>query len=153
MPKPGSMPAFFSAFAFRESVSFFSALCVAASSFTSSWGANFAPLGVSSLSRSTVAQMVTFSPRIVKTPGSFTSLISHLGTAGSDAASGLRAAIRSEHSVRTRFAVRVNTNRLWESEVWAHRTGHKNGECLCILFHHAAEHQPSLPCVSSKPPS
>lgn len=47
--------------------------------------------------------MVTFSPRIDITPGSFTSQISHLGAVSSIPASGLRAEIRSEDSVRTRL--------------------------------------------------
>ena len=97
IPNPGSMPDCLSALAFRASSSFFSAFCAAAKARTSSTGANLTPLGTSSLSRSTVAQMVTFSPLIVMSPGSLTSCISHLGVVGSEAsdASGLRAAILS----------------------------------------------------------
>jgi hypothetical protein len=97
MPNPGSIPACFNAFAFRESTSFFCAFCEAAKLLTTSSSANFAPLGCSSRSRSTVAHMVTFSPRIVITPGSLTSCISQRGMEGSEegVASGLRAAIRS----------------------------------------------------------
>lgn len=104
IPKPGSIPACFSAFAFRPLAACFSLFCSAASARTTSASANFSPLGLSSLSRSTVAQMVTFSPRMVMTPGHLTSQASH-GVLGSDAAFGLRAAMRSEHSVRTRLAV------------------------------------------------
>jgi hypothetical protein len=81
MPNPGSIPACFKALAFRESASLFSAFCDAASVLTSSSSANFAPLGASSRSKSTVAHIVTFSPRIVMTPGSLTSCISQRGTA------------------------------------------------------------------------
>jgi hypothetical protein len=97
IPNPGSMPACLSALAFRASSSFFSAFCAAAKARTSSTGANLTPLGTSSRSRSTVAQMVTFSPLIVMSPGSLTSCISHLGMVGSEVgdASGLRAAILS----------------------------------------------------------
>ena len=106
MPNPGSIPAAFNAFAFLVSTSRFSAFCAAASALTSSTSANLAPRGASSRSKSTVAHMVTFSPRIVMTPGSLTSWISQRGTEGADegSASGFRAAMRSWHSVRTRLA-------------------------------------------------
>jgi hypothetical protein len=97
MPNPGSMPTCLSAFAFLKSTSRFSAFCDAASARTSSSSANFAPRGASSRSRSTVAHMVTFSPRIVMTPGNLTSCISQRGTFESEegVTSGFRAAIRS----------------------------------------------------------
>jgi hypothetical protein len=104
MPKPGSMPEFFKAFAFRSSMVFLAAFCDAASARTSSSGTNFRPLGLSSLSKSTVAQMVTFSPRTVMTPGSLTSQASQFGVVASACASGFLADIRSQHSVRTRLA-------------------------------------------------
>jgi hypothetical protein len=106
IPKPGSMPACFKAFAFLESTVFLSAFCCAASVLTCSTGANLTPRGVSSRSRSTVAQIVTFSPLMVIRPGSLTSWISHAGSVGAVPKSGLRAAIRSWHSVRTRLAVK-----------------------------------------------
>ena len=106
IPKPGSMPACFKAFAFLESTVFLSAFCCAASVLTCSTGANLTPRGVSSRSRSTVAQIVTFSPLMVMRPGSLTSWISHAGSVGEVPKSGLRAAIRSWHSVRTRLAVK-----------------------------------------------
>lgn len=107
IPKPGSMPACLKAFAFLESAVFLSAFCCAASVLTCSTGANLTPRGVSSRSRSTVAQIVTFSPLMVISPGNLTSCINQAGSVGELPKSGLRAAIRSWHSVRTRLARRA----------------------------------------------